>query len=204
MPTGRPKDESTLSRNAAQTRRRLRRAAKEADKTGDASRLHREMRIYHEATIGDAEPFKPVEEWSFEELARGRPRLPGGGWRRGKTPGWITTEILRESQRRVHERVLADVTVNALDAIKVIKKLMTSEDLDDKGRPIVDAGTKLKAATLIVEYVLGKPKAIGDVGAVDQARQMFAAAIVLDDGLPQGHLQPAIEGEIVEDAEIED
>jgi hypothetical protein len=78
---------------------------------------------------------------------------------------------------------------------------MTSEEVDEKGRPIVDAGTRLRAATFIVEHVLGKPKAVVEIGGEDFTRAALASAIILDDGMPQGHL--VIEGEY-EEADEED
>lgn len=194
MPIGRPADESTLSRKPSQTRRRLRRAKKHADKTGDDSRLRTEIAIYEEATDG---VYKPVEEWDLEELAHGRPRDKKGNLLNGPTPSWITADITREAKKRLYTQVLGKVGAQVDKAIRVVIKLMESDEVDEKGRPIVDARTQLDAAKWIVEHVVGKPTAQIEVSATDEVRAMFAKAIVLDDGRVDSHL--VVEGEVVED-----
>lgn len=178
MPAGRPKDLESLSKNPKQQRIRLRRAAKRAQRTGDRGPLDEELQMYG---------IKPVEEWDVEELAHGRPRHPTNGFK-GRKPTWITADVTREAKRRLHGQVFGALGAHAEAAVRTIYNLMVSEEIDEKGKPIVDARTKLAASTFILEHVLGKPTTIVEIDATDSARQMFAAAIVLDDGLPQGHL----------------
>lgn len=176
---GRPKDESKLSRDPKQIRNRLRRAGRT---------LERDMEMLYN---------KPMDEWDLEELARGRPRNKSGNFM-GRVPGWCTPAIQREAKRRLMDVTYGSLAKYAQHAVKVIYDLMMSEEVDEKGRPLVDARTRLACAQFIVENIVGKPKAVIEVEAADMTRQLLASAIVLDDGKPQGHLQ-ILEGEVVED-----
>lgn len=185
---GRAKDPNRLSRNPEQIRRRLRRRHE---------KFSEDLEMYIE--VGG---IKPVEEWDIEELARGRPRNKSGGWQ-GKTPSWISADVTREAKRRLMDEAFGSLAGHLSDAVRTVHKLMMSEEVDDKGRPIVDAATQLKAAMFIIENIVGKPKAIIEMHAEDLTKQMIASAIVLDDGNPQDELV-ILEGEIVEDEEEED
>jgi hypothetical protein len=181
----RPKDESKLSQDPKQIRVRLRRAAKgNAKRDG---RMERDIQmLYH----------KPIEDWDIEELARGRPRNAAGNFG-GRPPAWITPTIQKEAKRRLLEETFGTLAGHAHTAIKTIVKLMTSTEVDEKGKPIVDARTQLAAAQFVIENIVGKPKAVMELQAEDFTRQALAGAIVLDDGDPQDHL--VIEGDIVEE-----
>lgn len=187
---GRPKDESKLSQDPAQIRVRLRRAAK-GDKKRDG-RMKRDMEMLYR---------KPIEEWDLEELARGRPRAKDGTFK-GRPPSWINPQVQAEAKRRLLEETFGKMAGHIDLAVRTIKDLMTSEEVDENGKPIVDARTKLAAATFTIEHILGKPKAVIEVGADDFTKAVIAQAIVLDDGLPQGHLE--LEGADVIDAEFEE
>lgn len=184
---GRPKDESKLSKDPHRIRARLRRQGKMFD---------RDIELYAQHA-----GFKPVSEWDLTELAKGRPRTKAGDFR-GRSPKWLTLEIQREAKKRLLDETFGDLAQYASKAVKVIYDLMMSEEVDDKGRPIVDAKTRYAAATFIIEHIIGKPTAVIEVAATDFTRQALAAAIVLDDGLPQDE-QVVLEGEIVEDDEDE-
>lgn len=190
----RPKDPSGLSQKPSQIRNRLRRAAKRAKKTGDDTDLRYELERY--AEVGR---IRPVEEWDLEELAHGRPRGPSGKFA-GPIPSWITPDVTREAKKRLYNHAFGELGSNVDLAIKTIINLINSTDTDEKGKPIVDARTKLDAAKWIVEHVIGKPDRIITIDATDQARQMIASAIILDSGREDSHL--AIEGEVVEDVEL--
>lgn len=182
----RPKDTSKLSMKPEHIRNRLRRARKLADKTGDDSVLRWELEKYQEVT-----GFKPVEDWDLEELAHGRPRGPKGTFR-GPIPKWITADVTREAKKRLFGHAFGQMGSQVDLAIKTIYNLMTSEEVDDKGKPIVDARTKLAAAQFILEHVVGKPERVVSLDVTDNVRQMVASAIVLDTGVEDSHL--VIEG----------
>lgn len=184
---GRPKDESKLSTNPKQVRNRLRRAAKGNQKRD--GRIDRDIAILYQ---------KPIEDWDMEELARGRPRNAAGTFA-GRPPSWITPTIQKEAKRRLLDETFGNLAGHVDTAIKAIVKLIESEEVDEKGRPIVDARTQLAASMFVVENIIGKPKAIVEVQADDFTRQAIAAAIVLDDGEDQSHL--VLEGDFTVEEE---
>lgn len=168
-----------LSMDPAQVRVRLRRRSVDAER--DVAMLYG----------------KPVEEWDLEELARGRPRNKAGKFS-GPRPPWLTPLVLAESRRRLHEETYGQLAGYAQIALKVMKNLMESTEVDANGRPLVDAKTKLAAASFVLEHIIGKPKAVVEINDPSEfQRKALAAAIVLDDGKPQGHLT-ILEGEFEE------
>lgn len=186
---GRPKDESKLSKRPDQIRRRLRRASRNMGRETD-------VRMYLEATGK-----KQIEDWDLEELARGRPRNKNGGFA-GRPPKWLTPLVEKEAKRRLLHHTLGELNSHVSSAIRTVVKLIESDEVDDKGKPIVDARTRLAACIFVIEHVTGKPKAVFEIEGTDATRQALAAAIVLDDGKPQGHLEDGVlEGEIVEEDE---
>lgn len=181
---GRPKDESKLSTDPRQVRIRLRRAAKGNQKRDD--RIGRDIAILYQ---------KSIEDWDVEELARGRPRTANGDFR-GKMPSWITPTVTAEAKRRLLDETFGNMAGHVDLAIKTVVKIMKDESIDDKGKPVTDARVKLAAATFVIEHIIGKPKAVIEIGADDFTRSAIAAAIVLDDGLPEDHF--VLEGDFVE------
>jgi hypothetical protein len=179
----RPKDESKLSRDPAQIRRRLRRAAK-GDKKRDG-RIARDMEMLYQ---------KPLEEWDLEELARGRPRDKNGKFT-GRLPSWCGANVQMEAKRRLITETRARLAGHADLAIRTLGNLLVSDECDMNGKPIVDAKTKYAAAAFILEHTIGKPQALVSV-EVSEPKKAIAAAIILDDGAPQGHFGGnIIEGE---------
>lgn len=193
MPGGyvgsRPKDESKLSQEPRQIRNRIRRNAKKnAIRDG---RIERDIEMLYK---------KPIAEWDLEELARGRPRTPAGNFQ-GGVPKWITPVILAEAKKRLLTETFGQMAAHVDLAIRTVVKVMNDEEVDDKGKPTTDSRTKLTAAMFVIEHITGKPKAIVEVDAADFTKSVLASAIMLDDGMPQGHL--AIEGEFTVDDEEE-
>lgn len=183
---GRPKDESKLSRDPKQMRNRLRR--------GKGKALEADIQMYADEMWGG----RNVHEWDLEELAFGRPRDANGHFK-GMAPKWITPIVVEEINKRLHTLTRAKLASHMDIAVKAIGKLITSEEVDDKGRPIVDARTKFAAAAFVVEHIIGKPSQHVDVQGGDKVQTAIASAIVLDDGLPQGHLTDVVDAEIVDD-----
>jgi hypothetical protein len=99
---------------------------------------------------------KPVEEWDLEELARGRPRDSRGGFR-GPRPKWINAEVHERAMEKYTAAVKTDMRATTVDALGAIRELIQNDDIDDKGKPIVPASTKLDAAKFLIEHVVGKP-----------------------------------------------
>lgn len=186
---GRPKDETKLSREPRRIRKRLRHAINsKAGQDAKLDQIERDMEMLYK---------KPISEWDFAELAMGHPRNSRGKFS-GSAPSWCGPVIQREAKQRLLTVTKGKLAGYIDDAIAAIGQLITSEEVDDKGKPIVDARTKLAAAQFVLENFLGKAKAFVEVEATDHTRAAIASAIVLDDGLPQGHLT-IVEGEFTED-----
>jgi hypothetical protein len=143
---------------------------------------------------------KPIDDWDLEELARGRPRSADGKFT-GGAPKWITPLIQAEAKRRLLDNTFGQLAGYIGTAVKVVADLMESDEIDEKGRPIVDARTKLAAAQFVLEHFIGKPRLIVEAEVNDITRSAIASAIVLDDGEGQDHF--VLEGDIVEDEEEE-
>jgi hypothetical protein len=99
--------------------------------------------------------WKPVEEWDFEEVARGRPRAANGTFA-GRPAHTMSREIHERAMERFKALVRTNMNVSTIDAVSVINQILTNEDTDDKGKPVVPAGTKLDAAKFLLEHVVGK------------------------------------------------
>lgn len=188
---GRSKDPESLSTKPYQIRNRLRRAV-------GTDHYQEDLELYRRHNPS----YKPVEDWDIEELARGKPRSKDGKFH-GRTAIWITPEVTREAKKRLLEHTNALLGAQVDKAMEVVVNLMMNEEVDDKGRPVVDAATKLKAAQFIIEHVKGKATAFIEVDNMDMTKRMIASAIVLDDGQVQD--EPIIlEGDFTEGEEEED
>lgn len=99
---------------------------------------------------------KPIEEWDLEELARGRTRDGGGGFR-GRPPQYMPRAVHERIAERFKMLVRNQMNQNATLALGVIGNLISSDEVDDKGKPIVPASVKLDASKWLVEHVIGKP-----------------------------------------------
>jgi hypothetical protein len=143
---------------------------------------------------------KPIDEWDLEELARGRPRDAGGGFR-GRPPKYMPRAVHERIAERFKLLIRDQMNMNAVSAIGVISNLLNEDGLDDKGKPIVPAGTKLDAAKWLVEHVIGKPvqptqadvsvKLQGILGAVmvqPQLDQDHPDMMALPRGYTPGHI----------------
>jgi hypothetical protein len=142
---------------------------------------------------------KDIEDWDVEELARGRPRSADGTFKGGGHPKWLTPVVVAEAKRRLLQQTYGKLAVHLDTAVKTVYDLMVSDEIDEKGRPIVDARTKLAAAQFIIEHFLGKPTQFVEAEVNDITKSAIAAAIVLDDGDGQDHF--VLEGELVDDEE---
>lgn len=99
---------------------------------------------------------KPIEEWDLEELAKGRPRNAKGHFK-GPAPSWVSSTVHEEAMTRYTAAVKSDMRSTTVDALTVLKQIITNEDTDEKGKPFVPASTKLDAAKFLLEHVVGKP-----------------------------------------------
>jgi len=100
---------------------------------------------------------KPMDEWDMEELAHGRPRNTRGTFT-GPKPKWINATVHEEAMERYTAAIKSDMNATTVDALTVLKGMINNEEVDDKGKPMVPASTKLDAAKFLIEHVIGKPK----------------------------------------------
>lgn len=101
--------------------------------------------------------YKPIEEWDLEELARGRPRHPTGGFR-GPKPKWITMEVHEKAMEQFKAAVKTEMGAQTIEALTVFQRMLASDDLDKRGRPVVPPSVKVQVAQFLIEHVVGKPK----------------------------------------------
>lgn len=139
---------------------------------------------------------KPIDEWDWEELSRGRPRGADGKFQ-GDKPKWITPAVQAEARRRMRTLTEDELMTHAMDAIKVLKELMTDQGIDDFGKPTTPGSVKLQAAQYILNHVIGTPKARVEVNdGANPLAELMGGVLVNPDGQPS-HI--VIEGEVVED-----
>jgi hypothetical protein len=138
---------------------------------------------------------KPVDEWDWEELSKGQPRLEDGSFPKGR-PKWITPAIQAEVQRRMRALSEQELMTHARQAIITLSDLMTDNDYDDFGKPVVPASVKLQSAQYILNHVIGTPKARVEMSQSNPLVELMGGILVNPDGEPSHQI---IEGEVVED-----
>ena len=99
---------------------------------------------------------RPVEEWDLEELARGRPRNSIGTFA-GSAPAFVTRLVHEAAMSRFKELIKADMNSSTITALGVIETILTSREVDGRGKAIVPPSTKLDASKFLIEHILGKP-----------------------------------------------
>lgn len=154
-------------------RKRLRRRADD---------IEEDYKLLHEV---QSTKYKPVEEWTLEELAYGKPRNANGKFD-GAKPRWMTAAIREEVRRRMHEETLAQFAPQAAHAVRVLTQFLTDDE---------NPRLKFDAAKLILEYVIGKPDVKVAVTGNVTLQAMLADALVLEDG---SDAHPVIDGQFVE------
>ena len=157
---------------------------------------------------------KPIDEWDLEELSRGRPRSKDGHFR-GPKPRWITREVHEQSMELFKAALKTEMNHTTVSAIDVIRATLLNDEVDDKGKPIVPASTKLDAAKFLLEHVVGKPKQVleADVSVKLQGilatvmanpTETFLPRIDGGQGYEVGHLPGVTIPFGIEDAEVEE
>lgn len=159
-------------------------------------RLRRTVARLEDEILADIEVVykKPIEEWDWEELSRGYPKDEDGAFPKRK-PAWITPAITAEVQRRMRNLSEHELMTYAQQAIKTLAGLMTNEEYDDFGKPVVPASVKMQSATYILNHVIGTPKARVEVVEHNPLMEMMGAVLVNPDGNPS-HI--VVEGTIEE------
>ena len=139
---------------------------------------------------------KPVETWDLQELARGRPRAADGSFK-GRSPKWISSEVLEESRRRFQAGALVEVEANMDLAIKVIANILSDPDQDPRIR--------LDSAKFIINHVLGTPKVKAEIVTNSPFATLIASSLINPDG-SDSHPQAAIASahEIIDSTTLEE
>lgn len=168
-----------LSTRPEMIRKRLRSSAKDIDR--DVAMLYG----------------KPVSEWDFEELQRGRPRDPETGrFPRGPKPKWITDITMGEVRRRLQMMAKDQVASHTSSALGAIRDLMTDDREDANGRPMTPASVKFQAAQYVLDQIIGKPSSKVELSGSVELQHILAKIMVNPDG-EDAH--PVIEGYVEEE-----
>lgn len=189
MPDEKPRRQYLTTKR--QIRNRLRRAV---NKSGfSEEKLNTEVELYMEHVAK-----KPIERWDLEELARGKPRNKSGGFQ-GRTPEWITPIIQKEIKRRLHTDTMGLMAKYLPQAIEAVGQIITSEEVDFNGKPIVDAKTRLAAATFVIEHFIGKPvSGVTLMTPDEETKGALVKTFLLPDGAPKHEV---VDGSYVVDGE---
>lgn len=125
--------------------------------------------------------YKPLDEFTYEELLKGKPKHPEFGYRYPR-PKWLQSHILVELEKRLQTETRRKLSGNAGIAIAAIQKLITSEETDLDGRPIVPASVKLQAAQYVLDQTIGKPRSRVELSAEKEVKEWLADALINEDG----------------------
>lgn len=139
---------------------------------------------------------KPVEDWDFEELQRGRPRGPDGTFSSGPRPAFLTPQVLSEARKRLKILTRDQLSHYAGAAIDVLKDLMTDNREDHNGKPITPSTVKYQAATYVLDQIIGRPVAQVEIEGNVKLEGLLAAIIVNPDG---SEAHPVVEGYVEEE-----
>lgn len=126
---------------------------------------------------------KPLEEWSFKELAAGKPDGHPG------KPGWLKPAVRDEVMRRLQTGFFDEVRAVLPTALKVM-----TDFLEDEENPKL----RFDAAKLLMEYMVGAPEKKVAIRGASQVEMLLADVISLGDG-EEMYTGRIIEGDFQED-----
>lgn len=138
-----------------------------------------------------------LSEWDDEELYRGYTRAKDGSFR-GRPPTVVPIALYQEFIRRQLRRAEQGFVDDLAETVKVVKNIARDEN--------VDPDTRLRAANMIFDRALGKPKdRIELVGRLEQQEphERVIEAVTVDRSLPPGDDEEDPE-ENITDAEVVD
>lgn len=172
-----------LSTNSRHVRKRIRDSGKD---------LMRDVGILYK---------KPLDQWDFEELQRGRPREPDGTFKSGRRPSWIDPVMMAEVRRRLKTEARDRLGEYTDLAINGLAMLLTDEETDDNGKPLTSSGVKFQIATYILDQVIGKSTAQVEISGSSDLQKLLARIMVNDDG-EDAH--PIVEGSVAGEEDEDD
>jgi hypothetical protein len=59
--------------------------------------------------------------------------------------------------KRFKEVVKTELNVQGVTALDTVKWIITSDETDERGKPIIPASVKLQASQMLLEHIVGKP-----------------------------------------------
>jgi len=134
---------------------------------------------------------KPVTEWDFEELMRGRTRKANGKFVRGPRPEWITPIVAAEAFRRLQTEGQIKLGAHTLEAIQVMVDLMNSSRVDM---------VRYMAAKYVLDQVVGLPTQRVQVEESESNIKKMLSAVIRN---PDGKLD-IVDAEVVGEEEDDD
>jgi hypothetical protein len=140
--------------------------------------------------------YKPVAQWDLEELGRGRPKNSNGSFTGGPAPKWLTPAIEAERRKRLKQATHDALMAHTDAAMRVLGELVKN--------PETPASVRADIGKFIYEQLHGKAKSKIDLDAKVTPQTALAAAIVLDDGLPQDASMVIEDVEYIETDEQDD
>lgn len=150
-------------------------------------------------------PQKSVEDWDMDELAAGRPRNSKGSFT-GPKPKWITREIHERAMQRFVEGVKRGMQVTTVKGLAKMEELLEDDSVDEKGKPLVSASTKVDIAKFLIEHVVGKPTQRVESDVSVRLQGILGNVMVNPDQMTQGYTPahyPGITMALAEKAEYD-
>lgn len=99
---------------------------------------------------------KPLEEWDLEELKRGYTRNARGNFMKRAPSAMMRAEIKEKIREELTRRVRHSLDGLAVTSLQTIESILSDSEIDGRGRPIVPASVKMKAAEFALDHMLGK------------------------------------------------
>ncbi|MGH9907905.1 MAG: hypothetical protein ACRD8U_20240 [Pyrinomonadaceae bacterium] len=121
--------------------------------------------------------YKPIEEWDMEELARGKPRNSKGDFS-GPAPQWMTRAMHEAIMSQFRDLVNMEMRAHTVTALSLVGKVLIDDRVDHKGKPLVSASEKLRAAQFLIEQQVGKPLQRQEVDISVKLQGLLATATV--------------------------
>lgn len=171
-----PRDQDDQPRRRVRSNRpsAVRQRLRKADQKFDDAKA--DVELYYQ---------KPIEEWDFEELQRGRPRASDGRFY-GNKPKWLTPVLMAEAQARLKTMTAQQLGMYAGDAIEVMAELMNESRV-----PMV----RFQAAKYILDQIIGLPTQRVEAKAQIEFESLLADVMVNPDGSSDGIVIDLEEGD---------
>lgn len=138
---------------------------------------------------------KPIDQWDFEELCRGKPRNDRGKFT-GPPLGALGPLVRGEIYKRLQVITRNEMSQYTGKALETIVQVMTDLDTNDLGNYLTPSSVRLDAAKYLLDQLIGKPKTHVELSGGFDVRHFLAEIMVNPDG-EDAH--PVIEGAVDEE-----